>query len=134
MGASFGEPLLNNIWNEKPQQAVDPIWGNPLERRTSETRIRITQRVDTLGNMVRDTVKVNSDSAAAAGSVDVSYDAPPPPDDPTDAPLDNGICLLLAIGLVHGYNMFGRKKTGKKTATVKDTSNSKAILSVQPRN
>lgn len=128
----------NDYNNSNINQQQSPIWnrqtapqGTEMSRRESENqasslRRRLNEALrtrDTLGRlMLADSLAIayadsTKENGSAAGSLNNDFDQiAPPPDDPEDAPIDGGLSILIAIGLVHGYKLSQKKVA--KTQTV----------------
>jgi hypothetical protein len=52
----------------------------------------------------------SNNSSSGSMNSDADGEIPPPPDDPEDVPIDGGVGILLALGLVSGYQQTKREK------------------------
>ena len=111
-------------WGTLPSQqtANATVAGNNFLRSSNTTRRRTYRNgsgqpllmdsqgnvmYDVSGNPLIDSLAMNQQTPSAYLAVDPSV---PQPVDPVDVPIDGGVGILLAIGLVSGYKKMSPKK------------------------
>jgi hypothetical protein len=137
---NYRQQLANTINNTERQQAAgNPIWNsqtdywgyrnsiinataqqiqvnnNAIQQARNLLRNSLTDTLGLQARSVSDSLLQASDSLNALNNNNVVYYLPPPPDDPIDVPIDNGLAILISIGLAIGYS--NSKQSSKKVAT-----------------